>query len=254
MITLKSAREIELMREAGRIVAEVHRMIEPYIQPGISTLALDQKIETYIRQRGGSPSFKGYNGFPAASCMSINHVLVHGIPDATVLKSGDILSIDVGVNVKGYHGDSAWTYPVGDITAEAQRLLEVTHHSLWEGLAQVKAGAHLSDVSHAIGAYVLANGMSVPYEYTGHGIGASLHENPAIPNLGPPAQGPRLKAGMTLAIEPMVHLGRPETQTLADQWTVVTRDRSLAAHYEHTVLVTKEGYELLTSLPKEEQP
>ena len=253
MISRKSERELALMREAGRIVALVHQMIQPYIQVGVSTRELDERIERFIRAHDATPSFKGYNGFPAASCCSINHVLVHGIPDATCLKEGDILSIDVGVNYKGYHGDSAWTYPVGVISKAAQQLLEVTEASLFEGLKQVKAGQYLSDVSHAIGEYVYRHGYSVPYEYTGHGIGSQLHEDPAIPNMGPPGQGPLLKAGMTLAIEPMVHIGRPETQTLADNWTVITRDHSLSAHFEHTVVVTEDGYEILTTL-KEEQP
>lgn len=252
MISIKSQREIELMREAGRIVAYVHHAIASDIVPGITTLALDQRIESLILSQGASPSFKGYNGFPASSCCSINHVLVHGIPDHTQLKEGDIISIDIGVNYRGYHGDSAWTYAVGSISSEAQKLLDVTRQSLFVGLEQVKAGIHLSDVSHAIGEYVYAQGFSLPYEYTGHGIGSSLHEDPSIPNMGPPGQGPILKAGMTLAIEPMVHVGKPYTQTLSDNWTVITRDHSLAAHFEHTVLVLDNGCDILTQLKKED--
>jgi len=252
MISIKSARELELMREAGRIVAYVHDVIKDDIVAGVSTKTLDAKIEALIVSQGGSPSFKGYNGFPASSCCSINHVLVHGIPDETRLHEGDIISIDIGVNYKGYHGDSAWTYPVGQISEEAQKLLQVTHDSLFEGLSVVKAGIHLSDVSHAIGEYVYAHGFSLPYEYTGHGIGSSLHEDPAIPNMGPAGQGPLLKVGMTLAIEPMVHVGRPHTKTLDDNWTVITRDHSLAAHFEHTIVVLENGYDILTRLKKEE--
>lgn len=248
MITTKSAREIKLMKEAGRIVALAHQRIKPMIVPGITTKELDAVIEKVILEHDATPSFKGYGGFPAAACTSINHVLVHGIPDDTPLKEGDIISIDIGANYKGYHGDSAWTYAVGIISDAAKQLLEVTESSLFEGLKYAKPNNRLFDISHAIGSYVMERGFSLPIEYTGHGIGSSLHEDPAIPNVGMPHTGVLLKPGMTLAIEPMVHIGKPFTKVLSDNWTVVTKDGSLSAHFEHTVVITEEGYEILTTL------
>ena len=206
-----------------------------------------------IRQQGASPSFKGYGGFPASICTSINSVLVHGIPDQTVLKDGDLISIDIGACYKGYHGDAAWTFAVGRVSEEAVRLMEVTRQSLFIGLEQAKPGNRLSDISHAIGEFVEAHGYSVPIDYTGHGIGTHLHEEPAIPNFGSPGKGILLREGMTFAIEPMVHAGKPHTRVLADDWTVVTKDGSLAAHYEHTIVITKDGYEILTINPDEEE-
>lgn len=252
MITSKSKREIDLMRKAGEIVALAHQAVAEVIRPGITTGELDRIVEKVIRDHQATPSFKGYNGFPAAICASVNEVLVHGFPSKYALKEGDIISVDIGACYKGYHGDSAWTYAVGEVSEEAKHLMEVTKQSLYEGLKMVKAGVHLSDISNTIGEYVYSYGYSVPYEYTGHGIGANLHEDPAIPNYGPKGKGPILKAGMTLAIEPMVHRGKPFTKILDDDWTVVTKDGSLAAHYEHTVLVTEEGYEILTTISKEE--
>lgn len=252
MITSKSKREIDLMRKAGEIVALAHQAVAEVIRPGITTDELDRIVEKVIRDHQATPSFKGYNGFPAAICASVNEVLVHGFPSKYALKEGDIISVDIGACYKGYHGDSAWTYAVGEVSEEAKHLMEVTKQSLYEGLKMVKAGVHLSDISNTIGEYVYSYGYSVPYEYTGHGIGANLHEDPAIPNYGPKGKGPILKAGMTLAIEPMVHRGKPFTKVLDDDWTVVTKDGSLAAHYEHTVLVTEEGYEILTTISKEE--
>lgn len=252
MITSKSKREIDLMRKAGEIVALAHQAVAEAIKPGITTGELDRIVEKVIRDHQATPSFKGYNGFPAAICASVNEVLVHGFPSKYALKEGDIISVDIGACYKGYHGDSAWTYAIGEVSEEAKHLMEVTKQSLYEGLKMVKAGVHLSDISNTIGEYVYSYGYSVPYEYTGHGIGANLHEDPAIPNYGPKGKGPILKAGMTLAIEPMVHRGKPFTKVLDDDWTVVTKDGSLAAHYEHTVLVTEEGYEILTTISKEE--
>ena len=252
MITSKSKREIDLLRKAGEIVALAHQAVAEVIRPGITTGELDRIVEKVIRDHQATPSFKGYNGFPAAICASVNEVLVHGFPSKYALKEGDIISVDIGACYKGYHGDSAWTYAVGEVSEEAKHLMEVTKQSLYEGLKMVKAGVHLSDISNTIGEYVYSYGYSVPYEYTGHGIGANLHEDPAIPNYGPKGKGPILKAGMTLAIEPMVHRGKPFTKVLDDDWTVVTKDGSLAAHYEHTVLVTEEGYEILTTISKEE--
>lgn len=252
MITTKSDRELQLMRKAGEIVALAHVAVEKAIKPGISTAEIDEIVEAVIRSHQATPSFKGYGGFPAAACVSINDTLVHGIPDITILKEGDIVSVDIGANYKGYHGDSAWTYAVGEISDEAQRLMDVCKQSLFEGLAHVKSGARLGDVSHAIGEYVYKHGYSVPYEYTGHGIGSALHEDPAVPNHGMAGVGPKLKKGMCLAIEPMVHVGKPQTKVLKDEWTVKTKDGSLAAHYEHTIVVTDEGFEILTQVLKEE--
>jgi methionyl aminopeptidase len=246
MIVCKSAAELELMREAGRIVAETHRLLRQAIRPGVTTAELDRLAEEYIRSRGAVPSFKGYNQFPASICTSVNDELVHGIPGPRVLKEGDIISIDIGAQYQGYHGDSAWTYPVGEISEEHKRLLEVTEASLMEGLKHVKAGVRLYTVSHAIQRVVEEAGMSVVREYVGHGIGAKLHEEPQIPNYGIPDRGPRLKPGMTLAIEPMVILGERYVRTLEDNWTVVTVDGSWCAHFEHTVAVTEDGCEILT--------
>ena len=214
----------------------------PSLQPCCSN------VEAVILANGATPSFKGYGGFPAATCTSINDTLVHGIPSNEILKDGDIISVDIGANYKGYHGDSAWTYAIGTVSASAQRLMDVTRESLFEGLKYAKAGNHLSDISHAIGEYVMVRGYSVPVDYAGHGIGVNLHEDPSIPNFGPAGKGVVLKAGMTLAIEPMVHAGKPATTVLRDQWTVKTKDGSLAAHYEHTVLITDQDCEILTTL------
>ena len=223
------------------------------IAPGVTTKQLDRIAEKVIREQGASPSFKGYGGFPASICTSVNSVLVHGIPDQTVLKDGDLISIDIGACYKGYHGDAAWTFSVGRVSEDAVRLMEVTRQSLFIGLKQAKPGNRLSDISHAIGFFVEAHGYSVPIDYTGHGIGTHLHEEPAIPNFGTPGKGILLKEGMTFAIEPMVHAGKPHTRVLADDWTVVTKDGSLAAHYEHTIVITHDGYEILTINPDEEE-
>lgn len=249
MIIRKSEGELNLMREAGRIVAETHRLMAQEIRPGITTKQLDQIAEDFIRSQGAVPSFKGYNGFPGSICASVNEELVHGIPGDRVLNEGDIVSIDVGAQYKGYHGDSAWTYPVGNVSPLAKKLMEVTERSLYKGLAEVKPDVRLYTISHAIQVSIEDEGFSVVREYVGHGIGAELHEDPQIPNFGPPDRGPRLKTGMVLAIEPMVNAGERYVKTLADNWTVVTADGSLCAHFEHTVAVTEDGYEILT-LPK----
>jgi len=246
MIVCKSAAELEYMREAGRIVAETHRLLKQAIKPGVTTAELDKLAEEYIRSQGAVPSFKGYNQFPASICASVNDELVHGIPGPRVLNEGDIISIDIGAQFQGYHGDSAWTYPVGEIAEEHRRLLEVTEASLMEGLKHVKAGVRLYTVSHAIQRVIEEADMSVVREYVGHGIGTRLHEEPQIPNYGIPDRGPRLKPGMTLAIEPMVILGERYVRTLEDNWTVVTVDGTWCAHFEHTVAVTEDGCEILT--------
>lgn len=254
MISTKSTREIEHMRKAGRVVALAHRAISAAIKPGITTKQLDELCEAEIRKHGATPSFKGLYGFPAATCCSINSVLVHGIPDTTVLQDGDIVSIDIGACYQGYHGDSAWTYAVGNCSEEIKTLMKISEESLFEGLKMAKPGNHLTDISHAIGEYVYTHGFSIPRDYAGHGIGTSVHEDPSVPNFGPAGHGILLKEGMTLAIEPMVHVGRPQTKVLADGWGVVTKDGSLTAHYEHTIVITKDGYEILTTINKEELP
>jgi methionyl aminopeptidase len=248
MIVTKNQREIELMREAGRIVALVHQELKKVIVPGITTKEIDQICENIIRKYGATPSFLHLYGFPSSVCTSINEVVVHGIPSNVELKDGDIISVDVGACFKGYHGDSAWTYAVGDISEEAKKLMDVCEQSLYAGLEQVKPGNRLSDISHAIQVYLESNGCTTPRDYTGHGIGTKVHEDPAVPNYGMAGRGPRLKAGTALAIEPMAHLGACDTEVLADDWTVVTLDRSLAAHYEHTIIVTDDSYEILTKL------
>lgn len=246
MIICKSEGELLLMREAGRIVAETHKLLAQAVKPGVTTRQLDQLAEDFIRSQGAVPSFKGYNGFSGSICASVNEELVHGIPGDRVLNDGDIISIDIGAQYKGYHGDSAWTYGVGEITPEAKRLLEVTERSLYEGLALIKPDVRLYTISNAIQRCVEGEGFSIVREYVGHGIGSQLHEEPQIPNYGAPDRGPRLKPGMVLAIEPMVNAGERFVRTLADNWTVVTVDGSLCAHFEHTVAVTADGYEILT--------
>ena len=248
MITCKSPAELERMRIAGRIVAETHRLLSEAVRPGITTKELDRLAEEFIRSQGAVPSFKGYNGFPASICASVNNELVHGFPGERVLVSGDIISIDIGAEYKGYHGDSAWRYAVGEISPEARKLLDVTEQSLYAGLAEVKPDARLFTVSHAIQTCAESQGFSIVREYVGHGIGSKLHEEPQIPNFGPEGRGPRLKQGMALAIEPMVNAGERYVRTLADHWTVVTVDGSLCAHFEHTVAVTADGYEILTKV------
>lgn len=248
MIVTKNQREIELMREAGRIVALVHDTLKDVIVPGISTKEIDAICEKVIRDNGATPSFLHLYGFPNSVCTSINEVVVHGIPSDRKLVEGDVISVDVGACYKGYHGDSAWTYAVGEVSDEIKRLMDVCEKSLYAGLEQVKPGNRLSDISHAIQVYLESNGCSTPLDYTGHGIGTKVHEDPAVPNYGAPGKGPRLKAGMALAIEPMAHLGGCETEVLEDDWTVVTLDRSLVAHYEHTIVITDDGCEILTKL------
>jgi methionyl aminopeptidase len=252
LIQIKSQREIELMREAGRILDLTRKMLEEHIKPGISTLQLDQLAESFIINLGATPSFKGYHGFPGSICTSINEVVVHGIPsNKHILKEGDIITLDFGVNYKGYHADSATTYPVGKVTPEIQKLLEVTEKSLYVGLEQAKPGNQVSDISHAIETYVKPFGYGIVEEFTGHGIGRSLHEDPYVPNFGKPHQGPVLKPGMTFCVEPMVNLGTKRVKILSDNWTTVTTDRKPSAHFEHMIVITETGYEILTIAKKE---
>lgn len=246
MIILKSKAELEVMREAGRIVALTHQELAKAIKPGVTTKQLDELAETFIRSMGAIPSFKGYGGFPGSICTSVNEELVHGIPGKRTLQEGDIISLDIGAQFQGFHGDSAWTYPVGTISPENQMLLRVTEESLFKGLEQARSGARLSDISHAIQVHAEAAGFTLVREYVGHGIGQNLHEDPQVPNYGPPNRGPRLKPGMVLAVEPMVNAGERYVRTLEDNWTVVTVDRKNCAHFEHTIAITEDGYEIFT--------
>lgn len=248
MIILKSKAELEVMREAGRIVALTHQELAKAIKPGVTTKQLDEIAETFIRSMGAIPSFKGYGGFPGSICTSVNEELVHGIPGNRTLQEGDIISLDIGAQFQGFHGDSAWTYPVGTISPENQMLLRVTEESLFKGLEQARSGARLSDISHAIQVHAEAAGFTLVREYVGHGIGQNLHEDPQVPNYGPPNRGPQLKPGMVLAIEPMVNAGERYVRTLEDNWTVVTVDRKNCAHFEHTIAITEDGYEIFTRI------
>ena len=248
MISIKSNREIEIMKEAGRITALAIRKVGEAVRPGVSTYELDMIAEETIRACGATPSFKGYNGFPGSVCASINNVVIHGIPKkTTILKNGDIISIDCGAYYRGYHGDSACTFGVGNVSSERERLMNVTRESLYEGLKYAKPGNRLSDISHAIETYVHNNKFTVVRDFTGHGVGRNLHEDPMVPNYGEAGHGPVLKEGMTLAIEPMVCAGNYQVRILADDWTTVTCDHSDSAHFEHTIVITKDGYEILTT-------
>ena len=246
LIKIKSDREIELLKKAGHIVYLTHQYLKPYIKEGITTKELDTLAEEFIRSHGATPSFKGYNGFPGSICTSINNQVVHGIPGKTKLKKGDIISIDIGACYKGYHGDSAWSYPVGDISDNKKYLLEHTEKSLYEGLKQVKPGNRIGDISHAIEKYANKYNLGVVKELVGHGVGSKLHEEPDVPNYGKAGVGPLLKEGMVIAIEPMLNLGSPDIYMLEDGWTIETDDYSPSAHFEHTVVVTKDGYKILT--------
>ncbi|MEW9122256.1 MAG: type I methionyl aminopeptidase [Thermotaleaceae bacterium] len=248
MIILKSSKEIEYMREAGKIVAYVHEVLRDAVKPGITTGELDVLAENEIKKYGATPAFKGYNGFPASICASINEEVVHGIPGLKMLKDGDIISIDIGAVYNGYYGDAAKTHPVGKVSDEALRLIAVTRQSFYEGLAFCREGHRLSDISHAVQSYVEKNQFSVVRDFVGHGIGRNMHEDPQIPNYGPPGKGPRLAEGMILAIEPMVNAGTYHVKTLIDNWTVITTDKKMSAHYEHTVAITKDEPILLTAL------
>ncbi|MGM0502927.1 MAG: type I methionyl aminopeptidase [Bacillota bacterium] len=248
MIIRKSKEEIEKMKKAGKIVAETHQLLKENIKVGVSTKELDQLAEEYIRNQGAEPIFKGYHGFPASICASVNEVIVHGIPDEYQLQEGDIISIDIGARIDGYCGDAARTWGVGEISQEAAELMTVTKQSLTECIKKAKIGNRLSDISHAVQSCVEPKGYSVVRNYSGHGIGRKMHEAPQIPNYGKANRGPRLKEGMVLAIEPMINLGTHKNKTLDDGWTVVTKDRKLSAHFEHTVAVTASGPEILTEV------
>lgn len=246
LIKIKSDREIELLREAGHIVYLTHQYLKPYIKEGITTKELDTLAEKFIISQGATPSFKGYNGFPGSICTSINNQVVHGIPGKTKLKKGDIISIDIGACYKGYHGDSAWSYPVGEVSDDIKYLLEHTENSLYEGLKQVKPGNRIGDIGHAVEEYATKYHLGVVKELVGHGVGSKLHEEPDVPNYGKAGTGPLLKEGMVIAIEPMLNLGSPDIYMLEDGWTIETDDYSPSAHFEHTVVVTSDGYKILT--------
>jgi len=249
MIYCKSAREITLMREGGRILAEVVERLRTEAKPGTSTLEIDEGVEAFIRERGAAPAFKGYRGFPATVCVSINDEVVHGIPSARRrLKEGDIVGFDLGCIVEGYYADCAVTLPIGAVPAAVQKLLDVTRESLDLAIQECRPDRRLSDVSHAVQQHVEAHGFGVVRSFVGHGIGRALHEEPQVPNFGEPGRGPRLRPGMVLAIEPMVTMGNHEVRILDDGWTAVTTDGSLAAHFEHTIAVTETGPEVLTTL------
>ncbi|MGI6605760.1 MAG: type I methionyl aminopeptidase [Peptococcia bacterium] len=246
MIILKSERELRYMYDAGQIVAQTHREVAKAVRPGVTTLELDRVAEEYIKSKQAIPTFKGYNGFPNSICASINEEVVHGIPGLRQVNCGDIISIDIGATFNGYVGDAAVTLPVGEVDEEARKLLEVTERSLYEGIKKAVVNNRLSDISHAIQSYAESKGFSVVRDFVGHGVGRNMHEDPQVPNFGQPGHGPRLKAGMVLAIEPMVNVGDFEVETLENNWTVVTSDRKRSAHFEHSVAITDEGPRILT--------
>ena len=246
-INYRSDEEIETMRAANQIVVAAHKHVQTLVRPGVKTIELDAAAEEVIRDLGGRPSFKGYRGFPKTLCVAINSQVVHGIPDETELKDGDIIGLDLGVEHKGYYGDAAQTLPVGEISREAERLLRVTREALMKGIERVRPGGHLSDISHAVQTHAESAGYSVVTAFVGHGIGTSPHEDPQVPNFGRPGRGPILRKGMVLAIEPMINMGSGDVEVLEDKWTVRTVDGSLSAHFEHSVAVTGDGYDILSS-------
>lgn len=246
MITIKSEHELESMRQACKITAAARALAGEMVRPGVSTKAIDQAVYDFIVHQGAKPSFLNYNGFPASACISVNSTVIHGIPGGYILKEGDIVSVDVGAFYKGFHGDCAATFACGAISTEAQRLIDVTKQSFFEGIRFATKGKRVQDISHAIQTYVESNGFSIVRPFVGHGVGRKLHEDPEVPNYGTPGRGPRLLPGMTLAIEPMVNAGNHEVRILKDGWTVVTTDGKLSAHYENTVLITDGEPEILT--------
>ena len=246
MITIKSDNEIELMRKAGYLVSLTHQYLKPYIKPGITTKELDKLAEEFIISHGGVPTCKGYQGFPGSLCVSVNDEVVHGIPGNRKLKNGDIVTIDMVIGYHGYQGDAAWTYAVGSVSDDKKYLMEHTEVALYEGIKMVKEGNRIGDISNAVESYAKKHNLGVVRELVGHGIGVNMHEEPDVPNYGKSGMGSKLKAGMVICIEPMLNLGSPSVGILDDDWTIVTEDGSPSAHYEHTVLVTKDGYEILT--------
>ena len=247
MVVLKTSRELKAMREAGRISANALKLAGEAVEPGITTWEIDEIVRKYIEGQGAVPSFLGYGGFPASVCISVNNVVIHGIPRKNqILKQGDIVSIDVGAFYEGFHGDNAWTFPCGEVSKEAQALMDVTRESLFEGINAARPGNRLGDIGSAVQRYVEARGYSVVRDFVGHGVGAELHEDPSVPNYGTPGRGVRLLPGMTIAIEPMVNQGVHTVETLSDNWSVVTSDGKLSAHFEHTIAITPDGPVILT--------
>ena len=246
MISLKSPREIECMRRAGRLTAQARALAGSLVRPGVTTHEIDTAVRKFIESHGAKPSFLGYGGFKGSACISINEEVIHGIPGPRKLKEGDIVSVDVGAYLDGFHGDCAATFPCGEVSQEALELIRVTEQSFWEGIKLARAGNRVFDISHAVQQYVESHGCSVVRDFVGHGVGAKLHEAPEVPNFGPAGHGPRLQPGMTIAVEPMVCAGDWQVKVLADKWTTVSLDGSLTAHYENTILITEDGPEILT--------
>ena len=246
MINIKSDREIELLKIAGNIVYQTHQYLKPFVKEGITTLELDKLAEDFIRSKGATPSCKGYHGYPATLCTSINDEVVHGIPSKRKLKNGDIITLDICACYKGYHGDSAWTYKVGEVSEEVSNLMKETEEALYAGLSVIKPGARVGDISHAVEEVANKYHLGVVRELCGHGVGHNLHEEPDIPNFGNAGHGPLIKEGMVFAVEPMLNLGSRDVCMLDDGWTVVTYDGKPSAHFEHTIVVTKDGYQILT--------
>ena len=247
MIVLKTGRELSIMREACKISARALKLIGEAIEPGVTTAELDRIAEKFIRSCGATPNFKGYNGYPATACISINNEVIHGIPTAKrKIQNGDIVSVDLGALFEGYHGDNAATFACGDVSDEAKRLMDATRESLYEGIKMARAGGRIGDISNAIQSYVEARGYSVVRDFVGHGVGTSLHEAPEVPNFGTAGRGVRLMPGMTLAIEPMINVGKPQVKIMPDGWTVLTQDGSLSAHFEHTIAITADGPQIMT--------
>ena len=248
MVSLKSPREIEAMRRAGRITAQARALAGSMVAPGVTTKEIDTAVRQFIESKGAKPSFLGYGGFPGSACISVNDEIIHGIPGPRILREGDIVSIDVGAFIGGFHGDCAATFPCGEVSEQAMHLIKVTEQSFWEGMKMARSGQRVSDISHAVQQYVEANGCSVVREYVGHGVGAKLHEAPEVRNYGPAGHGPRLMPGMTLAVEPMVNAGDWRINVLADGWTVKTADGCLSAHFENSILITDDDVEILTDV------
>ena len=247
MVILKTVPEIAKMREAGRISQRVLQLAGKAVEPGVSTLELDSIVRRYIEEQGAIPSFLGYGGFPASACISVNHVVIHGIPRKDqILKNGDIVSIDVGAKFNGYHGDNAWTFACGDVSKEAQALMDTTKEALFQGIAKALAGNRIGDIGHAVQQYAEARSYSVVRDYVGHGVGAKLHEDPSVPNYGTPGRGVLLRPGMVIAVEPMINQGTRHVRVLQDKWTTVTADGLLSAHFEHTIAITSNGPVILT--------
>ena len=246
MIAIKNSRELAAMREACVLSARALKLGGEAVEPGVTTAEIDRIIRKYLESQGAKPSFLGYGGYPASACISVNETVIHGIPDNRVIKAGDIVSIDVGAYLNGFHGDNAATFAAGDVSPEAQALMDATRESLYEGIAQAQAGNRVGDIGAAVQRYVEMRGYSVVRQFVGHGVGTNLHEDPSVPNFGTPGRGPRLLPGMTLAIEPMINMGVPDVEILRDGWTTVTKDGKLSAHFEHTVAITKDGPVILT--------